>query len=395
MYDIRFLILLLPVIVALFWFIVISLSVFKESRRKFALSFFMLSISISIFPGFLFFVGDYELYEKFYIIAVFFALSQFPAFYNFIVSLTSEKPNPKTFYLKHWIIPFVLTSIAIYVQFRLLSGTERSYFIKHVLTGSVAMVGKYKYAFFADKFFKGMFVLSAFFYFHLINKRVNNHEEQILDYFSNTDEISFAWFKIFRVTFFLAFISGVFYHSFDRSFHLKHMWMSVIAFGLLGVFYWVVGYFGNKQVDIYKYKYDADALNNKLIFPTSNSLDKDKNKVSEVARALDAIIKNKELYLIDNLTLVDLAIITKIDRNSISYIIKDYLKLNFKSYINQKRIKYAKGILSSNGIISKEDLYKNCGFKSPSTFCDVFREYTGETPTKFRNRKLLKENHGN
>ncbi|MCK5906846.1 MAG: hypothetical protein KAG37_04605, partial [Flavobacteriales bacterium] len=119
------LILLLPVVVASFWFVVISLSTYENNWRKFSLSFFMLSVAISIFTTFLFFIGNYVLYEKLYVVGAFFAFSQFPAFYNYISSLLSEKPKPPIFYLKHWIIPMFLTLIAIFVQSRLLSGQER------------------------------------------------------------------------------------------------------------------------------------------------------------------------------------------------------------------------------------------------------------------------------
>lgn len=389
MYNIKYFILLLPVAVALIWFVIISFSAFKDNRRKLALSFFMLSVAMSLLPGFLFFVGDYELYEKLYVFTVFFALSQFPAFYNYIVSLTSEKSNSIIFYLKHWILPLGLTSVAFFVKYNIMSGSERLYFVEHVLTGEVDLSGKFELAFIADKTFKVMFVISAFYYFHLINKRINNHEEQILDYFSNTDELSFKWFKIFKATFFFAFISGVFFHSFDRSFHIQNLWMSLVAFSLLAVFYWVVGFFGNKQVDIYASKYEKSIINNALLQVSENEIVLDDNKAKEILKVIDAIIKNKKLYLKEDLTLIDLAIITRTDRNKLSYVIKNYLHLNFVDYINQKRIKYAKDILSSDDIISKDVLYKQCGFKNQSKFCKIFKEYTGDTPTKYRNRILL------
>lgn len=391
MYRIESFILLLPVIVAFIWFVIILLSAFKESRRKFALSFFMLSVSISLFPGFLFLIGNYEIYEKLYIVAIFFALSQFPAFYNYIVSLTSENSNPNIFYLKHWIIPVILTSVLIFIKYGLMTGQERLYFIEHVLTGDVEMEGKYQFAFISDKLFKLFFVLSAFFYFHLINKRINNHEEQILDYFSNTDELSFQWFKIFKVTFFFAFISGVFFHSFDRSFHLQNVWMSVVAFSILAIFYWVVGFFGNKQVDIYESKYEESAINDMLIHVSDSDVMLDISKAKQIANGIDAVIKNNKLYLKQDLTLIDLAIITRTDRNNLSYVIKEHLNLNFSDYINQKRVDYAKSILSDDKIICQDRLYKECGFKTQSKFREVFRIITGKTPKEYRNNALLSE----
>ena len=392
MYNNENLILLLPVVVSAFWFVTISLSAYENNWRKFALSFFMLSVAISIFIAFLFFIGDYVLYEKLYIVGVFFSLSQFPSFYNFVVSLTSEKPRSYTFYLKHWITPFALTIVAFFVQFKLLSGTERLYFIDEVLTGNVVAVGKFEYAFNIDKILKLVVVLSAFFYFHLINKRVNNHEEQILDYFSNTEEISFKWFNIFKTSFFAAFISGVFYYSLDRSFHIHNVWLSIIAFSLLATFYWIVGYLGNKQIDIYKVSSkEKSNIDNALLEISDEEIVMDSNKAKEIASSVDAVIKNKKLFLNKNLTLVDLVLITRVDRNSLLHVIKTQYNLNFSEYINHKRINHAKEILSSYEIVSTERLYKKCGFKSYIRFNDVFKEFAGETPTAYRNKILLSE----
>jgi AraC-like DNA-binding protein len=282
-----------------------------------------------------------------------------------------------------------MSIVAYFIYYRILRFDDRTYFVEEVLTGNVDISGKFKLAFIADKTFKFLFVASAFFYFLLINKRVNSHEEQILDYFSNTDEVSFNWFKIFRISFFFAFVSGVFYHSFDRSFHLKHPSALVVVFSLLAIFYWVVGYFGNKQIDIYKSKDKSDLIESKFLYMSDAEIDINEKKAMEIAMYIDAIIKNKKLYLKPDLTLVDLALITRTDRDSLSYIIKKYLKINFNNYINRKRIKYAKDILSLNEFVSRHGLYKKCGFRSKTAFNDEFVKYTGVTPSKYRNSVLL------
>lgn len=384
-----YLTLLLPSIVASIWLVIISLSGFKEKKVKLVLSFFMLSVIFSTFPGFLFFTGYYSFWIDFYVISVFFGLSQFPSFYIYFVLLTSESSIPLVFYFKHLIIPVLSTIVAIYSNFWLLSSSEMSYFAESVLTGSVVIVGKYKFAFIVDKSFKVIFVLSALVYFHLINKRVNKHEAQILDYFSNTDKLSFKWFKVLKITFFFASLSGIVYHSFNKSFHLQNIWILVITFSLLSIFYWVVGFFGNKQVDIYEDKYEGSVHNNKLLQVSDKNIILETNKINEIAHYIDAVIINKKLYLKHNLTLADLAIVTRTDRNKLSYVIKNHLKINFNNYINQKRVNHAKQVLSKNSIIYKDRLFKDCGFKTQKKFYEIFKKFTGETPTEYRNKKLL------
>ena len=388
MHRIEHLILLLPVAVSIFWVVVILFSSFKNIWRKSTLLFFMVSAIFSMLLDFLFYTGNYVFFKNIYILTVFFSLSQFPAFYNYIVSLTSEKSNSLFTYLKHWIIPTLLTLEVWYMQYMLLSGSERLFFVEEVLTGNVALEGVYKIVYYSDILVKLVFVLLAFFYFHLINSRVNGYEVNILDYFSNTDEISFSWFKTFKISFFFAFIFGVFYQSFDRDFHSKHVWISMIVFSSVAFFYWLVGFFGIKQIDMYKDRYVPE----RLPHCSEEYIDLDMNKATEIALSVDALIKNRKLFLEEDLTLVDLALITRTDRNSLSYVIKNHLGLNFNNYINQKRISYAKDILSLNRIVSSQKLFKDCGFKSQVKFCTVFKDITGETPIKFRNKVLLSDN---
>jgi AraC-like DNA-binding protein len=383
---------LLPILVALFWFLKITLSVFRGDRRKMAISFFMLSILFSIVPELLFYLGEYDFIKVTYVLTIFFGLSQFPAFYNYIVSLTSEKSNSKFFYVKHWVFPIIATYFAYFIQYRVLNSAERTYYVEQVLTGIVEPSGKFQIAYLADKAFKLMFVFSGFFYFHLINKRVNDHEEQILDYFSNTDDINFNWFKIFRVTFFFAFISGIVYGLFDRSFHLHNPIVLIIVFTLSTIFYWVVGFFGNKQINIYKVSSDEKSkIYNELLKISTEEIKINDNKAKEIARSIDVIVEKNKLFLNDNLNLIDLVLATRVDRNSLLYVIKDQFNLNFRNYINKKRIEYAKNILSSNEIVPIDKLYKECGFSSRIKFNYSFKEFTNETPTSFRNKILLSE----
>jgi AraC-like DNA-binding protein/Tfp pilus assembly protein PilF len=63
----------------------------------------------------------------------------------------------------------------------------------------------------------------------------------------------------------------------------------------------------------------------------------------------------------------------------VSQVINDLLKKNFRSFLNDYRIQEAQRLFSEqNTTISSVAL--KVGFKSRSTFCDVFKEITGVTP---------------
>ena len=393
MLKIEHFILLLPFFIALFWFVIITISVFKENRRKIALSFFMLSGIVSLYSGILFIDGNYVIYRKLYIVSVFLALSQFPAFYHYIVSLTSETPIKKRFYFIHFIVPLVATLVAVYIHEYWLSNFEKIFFIEEILTGNSPIEGKYKLAFYIDKGYKLIFITFAIYYYYQTNNRIEQHKKSILDYFSNTETVNVNWFNIFRAAFFLTLFSGILFHSFDRSIHLQNPWMPLVSYTFLSFFYWVVGYFGNRQIDIYKSVNKKQVIINNADL-TNVAIEKvklDDIKAEEIAKKIEDVLNKDKLFLKPDLTLPEVARATGTNRSYLSLVINDYMNLNFNKYINQKRVEYAKNILSLDEIVPSKDLAYTCGFNSQATFYRVFKEFTGETPTKYRNRILLSE----
>lgn len=103
------------------------------------------------------------------------------------------------------------------------------------------------------------------------------------------------------------------------------------------------------------------------------------------------MIKDK-IYLNENLTLADTA--HRLDSNTsyLSRLINEHYKMNFSAYLNQYRIEEAKRMILDDQFnnLSIEGIAKNAGFRSKSTFNQVFKNSTGLTPTDFaiRNGKI-------
>jgi YesN/AraC family two-component response regulator len=97
----------------------------------------------------------------------------------------------------------------------------------------------------------------------------------------------------------------------------------------------------------------------------------------------------KHLYLKNKLTLTELSEELNINPKYLSFIINSEKNKNFYDYINAYRIEKAKKelLLKRNKQLTIEAICKECGFNSKSTFNDVFKKLTGQTPTQF-----IKEN---
>lgn len=66
-----------------------------------------------------------------------------------------------------------------------------------------------------------------------------------------------------------------------------------------------------------------------------------------------------------------------------------YLSTTPASYVNEKKIEFAKNKLVYSDI-SYVDLANDLGFSSHSHFIKVFKQYTGMTPVEYRNKKYRK-----
>lgn len=105
-------------------------------------------------------------------------------------------------------------------------------------------------------------------------------------------------------------------------------------------------------------------------------------------KEIDAYVKSSEVYLLSDLTIVDLAEQLKIHPKKISASINTIFNQNFNSYINQLRIKRAEIILNdqNSNFFSIEGIGKEVGFHSKSAFYAAFKKVTGTTPTKYKER---------
>jgi AraC-like DNA-binding protein len=376
------LILLTPFFVTLFWLVALLLNRNKYNSSKNKLAFFMFCGMVAFLSAIALFGKYYVLYRVIYAPVVFFAMSLFPSFYIYIHSLTDEKG----FSLKslfHYIIPVIGTVIAAYIHLFWLSPEEGQTFVSKVILGIPVDNTKLKFAFYIDRMSKNSAIVMGFFYYWLTNKRVKEHRIKIENYFSNTENISLKWIKVFNITFLLTLASGVFFHSLNRSVFITHEWMLVFPFIPLTVFFWVIGYFGNLQIGIYPQNEivlqpEIDSLNKKL----TNVLNIRLNKAFEV----------EIVYLNPNLTLPGLARELGTNRSYLSKLINKEHQLNFNQFVNKHRVEEAAKMMESEDFknLTVKDIGERCGFSNHNSFIRWFKEYFNSTPGDFRKEETEK-----
>jgi ligand-binding sensor domain-containing protein/AraC-like DNA-binding protein len=110
--------------------------------------------------------------------------------------------------------------------------------------------------------------------------------------------------------------------------------------------------------------------------------------VKENIKKLTHLMEEEKVYREEKLTLISLAEKLSMRRHQLSLILNDHLKSNFNDYINSYRIEEAKRILESPEAENKTNdvIAIEVGFNSTTSFYQVFKKYTGMTPTRYKKK---------
>lgn len=101
---------------------------------------------------------------------------------------------------------------------------------------------------------------------------------------------------------------------------------------------------------------------------------------------LNRVMQQQRPYLEPELTIDTLAASAGTNRHHLSQVINDRLQKNFYDYLNGYRVKAARHLLSNpgNDHLKIAAIAYDSGFNSLSTFNEVFKKLTGQTPSEFR-----------
>jgi YesN/AraC family two-component response regulator len=94
-------------------------------------------------------------------------------------------------------------------------------------------------------------------------------------------------------------------------------------------------------------------------------------------------LSNEKLFLEKDLSLVRLAEACETNKTYISKLINSRSGINFNQFVNNFRVEYAMNLLADEDI-SLDNIARDSGFNSVSSFFRIFRQSTGLTPAYYR-----------
>lgn len=207
----------------------------------------------------------------------------------------------------------------------------------------------------------------------------------------------------------------LYYQSLDRDSYLKP-WFNYLLFSYSGYYLTIVAYYALVNLSFFDVTWDymISFAMSFFIFcvsflgyiypqvlagkPVSNILLRHKYQNSgltergelELKDKLLVLMKEKELFLDNELNLNQLAFEANTTRHNVSLVINKYFNQNFFDFINQYRIAYVQELFLKPECQGEHviQLAYKAGFNNKVSFNKAFKKFTGQTPLSYKSEIL-------
>jgi len=218
---------------------------------------------------------------------------------------------------------------------------------------------------------------------------LRKHLHSIKKNFSYTEKINLKWLRN------LIFGMAIIWLAVLITEFIEEEIGSAIIFSTVTLFVFAIGYYGIRQGVIF--------TDTSEVYNNSNKENKEKYKkspldIEQSQSLLDRLLifmEDKKPYLETKITLPQLANQFDTNPNYLSQVINEKLHQNFYDFINKYRVEEFKKKLVNEGAMNYT-LFghaQECGFSSKSSFHEVFKKQTGQTPSQYQASLLNTTDH--
>lgn len=311
-----------------------------------------------------------------------------PILFLYVLSLIRGRSVPFSNFLLH-LIPFLLFVISFTFYHYLIQGSE----VK-VYDGYIHIYGYFPRIMW---FFSIFFAISGGIYPLVSLYLLDRHKQTIHRQFSYEKEINLNWLRLLIVLTIISFIVSFFAILFivDWNWNENPRIAFYIVSILNTIFVFFMGYFGLKQTTIFSPQTipvvgvgenteDPRRIGRHAARYRKSGLDTGKSV--EIMKRLDGLMLESKPYLNGKLTLNDLAFELEISTNHLSQAINENAQKNFFDYVNGYRVEEVKYRVRNPEYdhITLLGIALDCGFNSKSSFNQIFKNATGQTPSEFK-----------
>jgi AraC-like DNA-binding protein len=346
--------------------IVFSILLFLKSKKQktpqnICLGVFILLFSIVVLKGWYIGSENYLKFPQFLFLPIYISFGIGPAFYfytNFLLDKEFKFDLRKSLHL----FPAMLQ-----LAYQLVI------FLRPVEARIVYFQNEYFFTFLPIE--EGLGIISLGFYYFFSYKILKKYQDSI----SDTRQELYKWLNHFVWVSYLMLCSWVFISIIDFAVYdytQSYRFYYPIYIFMISILFWIV--------------YRGFISTNKILPYIVNDTNGKSYSISEKEAetyilSLKDVMENEKLFLKPKLSLNELAEILDINSKYLSQIINKKFNKSYTEYLNTYRIDYAKKelLLIKNTNLTIAAISEKCGFNSKSTFNDVFKKITKQTPTEF------------
>jgi len=326
---------------------------------------FILFFSIVVLKGW--YLGS-EFYIKipdFLFLPIYCSLGIGPSFYFYVKRLLQKDLRLKKIHLLHFLLPLIQFIYNLIV------------FIKPISERLSHFHNNYLFFILPIEDIIGILSLASYYYlsFRIIKKYQNSIQLKL-----NEDRRNlYKWINHFIIASYVMLLSWVILSLIDFikfDYTKSYSFYYLIYIIMISILYWIIyrGFISTTKIQ-------PEKIDNSNKVSYSLPVKDAENYIVILIQKME---KDK-VYLKPKLTLSELADNIGINTKYLSQIINQKFGKSFTEYVNAYRIEYAKKELLSiqNTKLTISAISENCGFNSKSTFNDVFKKVTNQTPSLF------------
>ena len=241
-------------------------------------------------------------------------------------------------------------------------------------------------------------------YYFVARREMKNYRRSIRQLFSETAKMNMGWINWLINGFLFVVVSGLVIYMLMVKYPEHFTMLYFITMAIVTPYIYITTYKGITQSTLWIKRQDAPEENceNQMLFVPAGKNITGKNKpqkeetnnpkLGELVRKIKTVMEEEKLYQEPELTLQHIANKLQFPTYQVSQAINDGLKKSFYDLINGYRVDEAKLLLLNpkNRNYTILSVGFEAGFNSKTTFNTVFKKFTGQTPTQFREMQLQK-----
>ena len=349
----------------------------KWDRPRFNLLLFMVAATCLYWGHGVFFYHQTELIPFSDSLYSFCNPAVFPLFLLYIEELTLRQPN------RRWhiacLLPSVICFTTVAMLYTMMNQEETADFIEHHLYNNETfkLTGLAWWQGIVHIAVRIVFALEIPLVLYIDWRHISKYNQTIENYYSNTEGKLLSHLKVILFLFAITSLLSFVFNAIGRHFFTHSLWLLAVPSVLFSTILILIGHIGlHQQFHIQDIKSEEE---NELGLATPQLINE--NKFSE---AIQHLVEEEKLYLQPNLKIDDLAKRLNTNRNYVYQAINVGMGLSFTTYINQKRIEYAKHLIEENPKALLTDIAQKSGFTSTSAFYRNFKTFIGCSPSKYQ-----------